>query len=171
MAVHPRRVQGLAPAHRGCRVLIVDDRETNRDLLCRMLSTLGFETKEACNGREGLELYTSWTPQVALVDLVMPVMDGREAIRAMREQAPGVNPRPCIVALTASTLPEERASVLAMGADAFLRKPFREEDLLEAIRIHGNVEYTYIDEVAAGGNNALSTSEARAAPSIRARLP
>ena len=96
-------------------MLIVDDRDTNPDLLCRMISTLGFETSEACNRLEGPEIYRDWRPQVVLVDLVMPVMDGREAIRRMRAHPPEGIAHPCIVALTASTLPEEREAVLALG--------------------------------------------------------
>jgi response regulator of citrate/malate metabolism len=111
-----------------------------------------------------------------LVDIVMPVMDGKEAIRRMRA-LPGAD-GVAIIALTASTLQEERRTVLALGANAFLRKPFREEDLLEAIRVHAHVSYTYGDDMSEPsplGGEMLSIAQARAAlgglpPGLASRL-
>lgn len=171
-----RQVLGIAGESAPCRVLVVDDRDTNRDLLLRMLQPLGFETREACNGLEGVEGYAAWNPQVVLVDIVMPVMDGKEAIRRIRALPGGDGA--AIIALTASTLQEEREAVLAVGADAFLRKPFREEDLLEAIRVHAQVEFRYGDEMRDPNpiaGEVLSLAQARAAlgglpPELEARL-
>ncbi|MBL7648525.1 MAG: transporter substrate-binding domain-containing protein [Candidatus Hydrogenedentes bacterium] len=171
-----RQVLGIETGTGPWRVLVVDDRDTNRDVLVRMLQPLGFETREASNGLEGLEVFESWRPQVVLVDIVMPVMDGKEAIRRMRAlpDTDGV----AIVALTASTLQEERQTVLALGANAFLRKPFREEDLLEAIRVHAHINYIYSDEMSEPSpieGEQLSITQARAAlgglpPALIARL-
>jgi CheY-like chemotaxis protein len=171
-----RQVLSIESGNGPCRVLVVDDRDTNRDVLVRMLQPLGFETREASNGLEGLEVFQAWCPQVVLVDIVMPVMDGKEAIRRMREvpDTDGV----AIVALTASTLQEERQAVLALGANAFLRKPFREEDLLEAIRIHARIDYIYGDEMSEPSpidGERLSIAQARAAlgglpPALVSRL-
>jgi len=169
-------VLGIAEESCPCRVLVVDDRDTNRDLLVRMLQPLGFETREACNGLEGVEGFAAWSPHVVLVDVHMPVMDGKEAIRRIRALPGGL--RTAIIALTASTLQEEREAVLAVGANAFLRKPFREEDLLEAIRVHARVEFRYGDELREPNPIAgemLSLAQARAAlgglpPELDARL-
>lgn len=164
----PRRAAALHQRSQGCRVLVVDDRETNRDLLCRMLSTLGFETRTACDGEEGVAGVETWRPEVVLLDLVMPVVDGREAIRRIRALPPGF-PQPCIVALTASTLAEEREVVLELGADAFLRKPFQEDELLEELHRHAGVEYVYEDNEPdsdsgdGNGDGRRSLAEAREA--------
>lgn len=159
-----RQVLGLEAGSVPCRVLVIDDRDTNRDVLVRMLQPLGFETREASNGLEGLAQFDEWRPHVVLVDIVMPVMDGKETIRRLR--ALPDTPQVAIIALTASTLQEERQTVLALGANAFLRKPFREEDLLDAIRIHAGVTYVYGDEMQEPGpvdGELLSIPQARAA--------
>jgi PAS domain S-box-containing protein len=171
-----RQVLGIEPGHEPCRVLVVDDRDTNRDVLLRMLQPLGFETREAVNGKEGLDAFEAWRPQIILVDIVMPVMDGKELIRRIRALPDGA--AVAIVALTASTLQEERDTVLALGANAFLRKPFREEDLLEAIRIHADVPFVYGDEMREPNpmpGEMLSIAQARAAlgglpPALAAQL-
>jgi PAS domain S-box-containing protein len=144
-ATTPRHVRRIAADQAPPRVLIVDDRDTNRDLLCRILHELGFETREAVNGLEALQVFEDWSPQIVLIDLVMPVMDGREAIRRLRAR-PGGGDGVAIIALTASTLDDERMKVLADGADAFLRKPFREDELLEEIRKHAGVKFEYDNE-------------------------
>jgi len=143
------------------RVLVVDDRDTNRDLLCRMLADLGFVTREAENGKEAIERFAEWSPRIVLIDLVMPVMGGQEAIRRIRA-LPGAQEGVTIIALTASTLGEEKQDVLAAGANAFLRKPFRAEELLEEIRAHAGIEFDYDDEAAAP-ESVLTQAQARAA--------
>ena len=72
-------------------------------------------------------------------------MGGREAIQRMREM-PNGGSETVIIALTASTMGDERLKVLSEGANAFLRKPFREEELLEEIRLHTGVEFEYAEE-------------------------
>lgn len=159
-----RQVLALDTASLPCRVLVVDDRDTNRDVLVRMLQPLGFETREAVNGLDGLELFKEWHPHVVLVDIVMPVMDGKEAIRRIRALPQGE--KTAIIALTASTLQEERETVLALGASAFLRKPFREEDLLDAIRLHARISYIYGDDMTGPkplSGEMLSIAQARVA--------
>lgn len=136
-----RRVMRLKDGHVGVRALVVDDRQTNRHLLCRMLDTVGFTTREAADGQEALDIFREWLPKVVLIDLVMPVMDGRRAIRALRDMPEGKHA--AVIAVTASILEEESAVVFAQGADALLRKPFRQEDLFEQIRLHAGVEYEY----------------------------
>jgi signal transduction histidine kinase/DNA-binding NarL/FixJ family response regulator len=161
-ATPTRRVRRIALDQIPHRVLVVDDRDTNRDLLCRILKELGFETREAVNGLEALAVFADWSPQIVLIDLVMPVMDGREAIRRIRA-LPGAHAGVTIVALTASTLDDERMQVLADGADAFLRKPFREEELLDEIAKHAGVKFEYddadkVEPVLSGGTAETSAA-------------
>lgn len=161
-----RRVRRVSPDRPAPRVLVVDDRDTNRDLLCRMLNEIGFVTREAGNGAEALEAFSAWEPQIVLIDLVMPVMDGREAIRRIRK-IPERGTEVALIALTASTLDDEKAKVLADGANAFLRKPFREDELLEEIRRHAEVVFEY-DNDGTGGTAAKELSHAEAVEALAA---
>ncbi|MBN2311546.1 MAG: transporter substrate-binding domain-containing protein, partial [Candidatus Hydrogenedentes bacterium] len=101
-----RRVKCVRPGQGEIRILVVDDRPANRDMLCRLLEKVGFVTREAENGAVGLDMLAEWRPQVALIDLVMPVMSGWETIRRMREMPEGQ--AVALVAVTASALDEER---------------------------------------------------------------
>ncbi|NEP13371.1 MAG: response regulator [Symploca sp. SIO2C1] len=79
-----RRVIALKPNQPHYRLLIVDDREYNRQLLVNLLSPLDFELREASNGKEAIEVWENWQPHLIWMDLRMPVMDGYEAIQQIR---------------------------------------------------------------------------------------
>lgn len=136
-------VVALAEGETKRRVLIVDDREINRDVLLKILKPLGFELKEADNGREAIRIFKEWSPAIILMDIVMPVMGGRAAAREIR-CLPGGD-EVTIIAVSASAFDEDRADILAHGADSFVRKPFRESELLEEMRHHAGLEYRYED--------------------------
>jgi CheY-like chemotaxis protein len=123
------------------RILAVDDRPESRHLLVRLLTPLGFEVREAANGQEAIDVWRQWQPQLILMDMRMPVLDGREATRRIRAAESGGHT--CIVALTASSFEEERTEILANGCDDFLRKPFREKDLLDMLAHHLGLRYEY----------------------------
>ena len=80
----PRRIMRLKPGQPPCRVLVVDDRDTNREILIKMLAPLGCVMIEAVNGQAGLDAFMDQKPHLVLMDMVMPVMDGREATRRIR---------------------------------------------------------------------------------------
>jgi CheY-like chemotaxis protein len=142
----PRHVLGLRPGQPACRVLIADDVEDNRQLLAQLLAPVGFETRLATNGAEAVQEFERWRPHLILMDFRMPVMDGREAIRRIRATAGGKDPK--IIAVTASAMDENRQELLAIGADDFISKPFRDTDLFEKIHAHAGVEYDYAEDVA-----------------------
>ena len=129
VGAEPRRVIGLAAGERPRRILIADDKHENRLLLTSLLRAVGFETSEASNGEEAVAAWSAWQPDLILMDMRMPVVDGREAIRRIREHGSKVP----IVALTASAFEHEREAILAGGADDFVTKPFREEVLFERL--------------------------------------
>ena len=112
-------------------ILVVDDVAENRALVNDMLSPLGFEMVEAVNGRDGLEKARLERPDLVLMDLVMPVMDGWDAMRQLR-RLPDLKEVP-IIAVSASASEGHQASSLMAGADAFLSKPINLEQLLTQI--------------------------------------
>jgi PAS domain S-box-containing protein len=136
-------VIALAPGQRTYRILVVDDKEVNRLLLIKMLQPLGFQVKEAANGREAIALWESWEPHLIWMDMRMPVMDGYEATKYIKSQVKGS--ATAIIALTASVLEEEKAIVLSAGCDDFIRKPFREATIFEEMSKHLGVQYIYAD--------------------------
>ncbi len=125
-----------------CRVLVAEDQPINRKLVVRMLTQQGFEVREALNGQAAIALWQDWSPQVILMDMRMPIMNGYEATRQIRQQErsgsldPHDPPAVVIIALTASVLAEERSQILAAGCDDYLAKPFQAEQLLALIFQH-----------------------------------
>jgi len=138
-----RRVIALEPNQPRYRILIVDDKWNNRQLLIKLLNPLGFELKEASNGKEAIEIWDSWEPHLIWMDMRMPVMDGYEATKHIKASTKGQ--ATAVIALTASVLEEERAVVLSAGCDDFMRKPFREADIFNAMHKHIGVRYVYED--------------------------
>jgi CheY-like chemotaxis protein/anti-sigma regulatory factor (Ser/Thr protein kinase) len=161
----PRHVLKLQPGQAACRVLIADDIEDNRQLLAQLLTPVGFEIRLATNGQEAIHEFEHWRPHLILMDFRMPVMDGLEAIRRIRALAAGQEPK--IIAVTASAMDENRHELIAIGADDFISKPFREMDLFQKIHAHVGVEYVYADEPAAADPEEM----AELTPQSLANLP
>lgn len=134
-------VIALEPNQHPYRILIVDDKPLNRQLLIKILNPLGFQLKEAINGQEAIEIWDSWEPHLIWMDMRMPVMDGYEATKHIKATVKGQ--ATAIIALTASVLEEERAVILSAGCDAFMRKPFRESEIFDAMHKHIGVRYIY----------------------------
>jgi CheY-like chemotaxis protein len=130
----------------------VDDRADSRRLIVRLLQPLGFEVREAADGRQALEQWRQWKPHLLLMAMRMPVMDGRAATRRIKAEPGGAET--VIVALTASSFEDEREAILACGCDAFLRKPFHEHVLLDLIERHLPVRYEREAPVARPGSAA-----------------
>ncbi|MCW6051379.1 response regulator [Lyngbya sp. CCAP 1446/10] len=185
-----REVAGLEPNQPCYRILIVDDREDNRELLVKMLSPLGFKLQQAANGREAVEMWENWHPHLILMDVRMPVMDGYEATKEIkariqqREQEQQGNwemsishqesPIPKIVALTASTIEGRRSFALLVGCDDFVSKPFRKNDIFDTLNKHLGVKYLYSDStdfIPTGDRHHLSDSTSNAALAYLPTLP
>ena len=114
------------------RILIADDYDDNRELLRLMLAADGHTILEARNGREALDVARREVPDLALIDLSMPTLDGWGFLKELREDA-GLNAIPC-VAVTAFAADQDRQRALAAGFDAYLSKPYRAKDLLDLVR-------------------------------------
>jgi PAS domain S-box-containing protein len=136
-----RRILGLVEGQPRYRLLIVEDQLENRLLLRRILAPLGFELREAANGQEAVEVFQQWNPDLTWMDIRMPVMDGLEAVRRIRETPTGAGTR--IIALTAHALDEESAPIMAAGCDGLVRKPFHEQELFEVLAQHLHLKFIY----------------------------
>lgn len=136
-----RRVIGLEPCQPAYRMLVVDDSEVNRTLLVRIFEPVGFAVREAGNGAEALHIWEEWQPHLIWMDMRMPVMDGYEATRRIKATTRGM--ATIVIALTASALEEDKAVILSEGCDDYLRKPFREAELFDAVVRHLGVRYVY----------------------------
>jgi PAS domain S-box-containing protein len=143
-----RRVVRLCPGEPRYRVLVADDAPDNRELLVELLEPIGFDVRSVANGREAFDEFEEWRPQVILMDMRMPVMDGYEATRRIRS-APG-GAEVAIIGVTASAFAEMRQGVFDAGVDDFVVKPFHEGELLGKIGKLLNLHYIY-EQRATGG--------------------
>jgi signal transduction histidine kinase/CheY-like chemotaxis protein len=138
-----RQVIALAPNQPSYKILAVDDKPINRQLLVRLLSPLGFDVKEASNGKEAIAIWQEWQPHLIWMDMRMPVMDGYEATKYIKSTPQGS--ATVVIALTASVLDQEKAVILAVGCDDFVRKPFKEQTIFAALNQYLGVQYIYED--------------------------
>ena len=115
------------------KILLVEDNETNCDMLLRRLRRLGYEVAGADNGVSGLAAAESHAPDLILMDLNLPEMDGWEAARRLKANA--VTREIPIIALTAYASESDRASALEAGCDDYETKPLDLEQLLKKIRM------------------------------------
>lgn len=151
-----RQVIKLAPNQK-YRILVAEDDLTSRQLLVHLLTSVGFQVKEAMNGQEAVALWQSWQPHLIWMDIQMPVMDGYEAIKQIRRtenqkilpflnQADKMNIYTKIIALTSNAFEEQRNAILKTGCDDFMCKPFSENLLFEKMAHHLGVRYLYKTE-------------------------
>ncbi|MDZ7617781.1 MAG: response regulator, partial [Patescibacteria group bacterium] len=117
----------------------------------------GMEVRAAADGREAVALFEQFHPHFIWMDIRMPVMDGVEATRRIRELEFGEET--VIAAVTAHALEEERQEILAAGCDDFVRKPFREQEIFEAMARHLGLSYVYAGEEAAAASVSRSAAE------------
>ncbi len=134
----------LAVGHPAVRILITDDNPLNRELISDFLEPMGFETRTAADGLEALTIFGEWKPHAILMDMRMPVMDGYEATRRIIATKEGRNT--FILGLTASAFEEDKSSVLASGVDDFMRKPFKQDELLAILGKRLNLKYLYAED-------------------------
>ncbi|WP_144375381.1 YfiR/HmsC family protein [Thiolapillus brandeum] len=136
-------VIGLADAQQPVRILMVEDKQDNRLLLRSILNIPGLEVREAQNGREAVEMFQHWRPDFIWMDRRMPLMNGEEATRRIR-QLPGGD-KVVIVALTASAFASDRERIMASGMDDFLVKPYPAHAIFEMMKKHLGLKYRYQD--------------------------
>jgi CheY-like chemotaxis protein len=114
------------------KILLVEDNEMNRDMLSRRLTRNGFEVVMAVNGQEGVDLAVSAKPDLILMDMSLPIVDGWEATRRVKAN-PATKSIP-VIALTAHAMVQDKEKALAAGCDEFDTKPVELPRLLEKIK-------------------------------------
>jgi len=112
-------------------VLIAEDSLDSRELLVDFLQFAGYRTAQAADGQEAIEKAQRFRPQIILMDLAMPILDGWEATRRLKKN-PHTSRIP-IVAVTAHALPDDERRAKEAGCDAFLTKPVNPEELLATV--------------------------------------
>ncbi|MCG8564826.1 MAG: response regulator [Desulfobacterales bacterium] len=139
-ASHPLPT-GLSPDHPTPKILLVEDHGESRIVFTKLLTGLGFQVETATNGQEGVDQFRAQAPDLILMDIRMPVMDGLAATREIKA-SPGGQTTP-IIALTAHAFENEHEKILEAGCDHVVRKPLNEAALLDALAAHGNVCFTH----------------------------
>jgi signal transduction histidine kinase/DNA-binding NarL/FixJ family response regulator len=152
------------------RVLVVDDVATNRHVLRDLLGPLGFEVSEAASGVEALALAPGLQPDLVLLDLRLPGIDGFELARRLRERTRGAGGVTKLIAMSASVLSFNRADAFAAGCDDFLPKPFREDDLLARLGLALQLEWLGEEATAPAGSRAPFSTATQLPPDTIAEL-
>ena len=136
-ALAERRILGYRGPRRS--VLVVDDVPTNRRIIVDLLQPLGFDVSEAADGAEGVRTVLATRPDLVLMDIRMPVLDGRAAVRRLRA-TPEVAGLP-VIAMSASVSMIELNETIAAGFDAFLPKPVLWPQLADTLRTFLQIEW------------------------------
>ncbi|MFO0879103.1 MAG: response regulator [Gemmataceae bacterium] len=120
-----------------CKVLVVDDNRMAADMLALLLGVYGHEVRAAYDGQAALEELSAWTPDVVLLDLLLPYMSGQEVARVIRSRSELDEVR--LIALTGYSWDDERVSGL-IGFDGVLVKPAPPEEILAAVQAWSRLE-------------------------------
>jgi CheY-like chemotaxis protein len=153
------KVIALAPKQSSYRILVADDKWEERTLLTTLLSSVGFDLRQATNGKEALEIWMNWQPHLIYLDLNMPIIDGYLTTKIIRDLEVGKaidnivgldfsqlkikNPHTLIIVITASVLDYERNSILDVGCDDLIAKPYKENTIFNKLKEHLAINYVY----------------------------
>lgn len=169
-----RYVIGLEPRQPTYRILIAEDNLENRQLMVKLLETIGFEVRTAENGSEAIDLWKDWRPHLIWMDIQMPIMDGYVATRQIRTlegdrgdegdkegkrdkgvftssppspSSPPSNSRTKIIAITANAFKNDQEASLQAGCDDYIAKPFSETILFDKMAHYLGVRYQYAEKI------------------------
>ncbi|MCU0544210.1 MAG: AAA family ATPase [Oscillatoriaceae cyanobacterium Prado104] len=134
---YEKTIKGFSGAKK--KILVADDKWENRSVFVQLLAPLGFEIIEAADGQECVDKAREFQPDCILMDLVMPVMDGFEAVRQIRKLPELQNV--VTIGTSASILESQKQVSLTAGCNAFLAKPIRAEELFDCLQIHLGLEW------------------------------
>ncbi len=134
-----RKIIGFAGRKR--TILMVDDRWENRSVIVNLLEPIGFALVEATNGQEGLDKAAEFKPDLIITDLRMPVSDGFEMMRRLRQSMELKDV--VIIVSSASVFDTDQQKSLESGGDDFLPKPVQADELLQKLKKHLGLEWIY----------------------------
>ncbi|MBX7220803.1 MAG: response regulator [Blastocatellia bacterium] len=177
-----RKVIGLEPGQPDFRILVVDDKWENREVLARLLQTVGFHVREASNGLEAIEIWSEWSPHLIWMDVRMSVIDGLAATQIIRDREKKHGLRSMsplasafqgtrIIALTASAFENDRDSIMNAGCDDFVAKPFRENTIFSKLNQYLGVKFVYEEEGVTTTTITAALREEALTPDRFAQLP
>jgi CheY-like chemotaxis protein len=134
------RPLGLVDPAASPKILVADD-DPGQTWVVELLTAVGFQVRHVLNGAEAVDAFDAWAPDMILMDMNMPVLDGYAATRRIRERQAS---RPVVIVIvTASGFEENRAEAYGAGADGWLRKPLRDDALLGDIGARLGVQYRH----------------------------
>lgn len=138
----PKKIVGIKKKpEQEYRILVVDDAKMNHRIMATMLKTAGFSTEIAENGHEAILIFEQWNPQLILMDLNMPIMDGYEATLKIKSTEKGKHTR--IILQSASSFEELQLTQIAHLVDGYIGKPFTQKALFESIGNVLGIEYLF----------------------------
>ena len=138
------RVIGFTSTEKSWRILIADDNRENLHLLKFLLEEVGFIVIESENGKEAVAAFEKESPDFIWMDMRMPVMDGYEATRQIRQCSGGANVP--IIAITATAYREQRDEIMASGCNDMVTKPFQTHEIFETMARFLDIEYIHETE-------------------------
>lgn len=112
-------------------ILVVDDESKNRKLAKDLLEVSGYEVIEAIDGKQGVEMAKSYKPDLILLDIMMPVIDGMEATRILK--ADSTTQKIPILAVSSQAMKGDKERIIGCGCDGYLAKPFDIDEFMESI--------------------------------------
>lgn len=119
----------MANEYAGKRILVAEDYALNQELIETMLKMHGCEVDIADNGEEALEMLAEESYDLMMMDIMMPVLDGYDTAKKIREKEKGTGKHMPIVAVTANAQAGDKEKCLAAGMDDYISKPFKKEDI------------------------------------------
>ncbi|MCK5878117.1 MAG: response regulator, partial [Candidatus Marithrix sp.] len=126
------------------KILVIDDKAENCSLVADLLNPLGFIVLEAADGQQGLEKVHEYHPDIIILDLMMPIMDGFKFVQELRQDFKEM----IVIAASASVFEHHRDSSIKAGCNAFLPKPINADDLLNYLQTYLELEWVYTESVA-----------------------
>ncbi|MEN3009067.1 response regulator [Pseudothermotoga sp.] len=114
------------------KILVVEDNEKNRVLMRDLLTYNGYLVLEASNGKEGLEIAEREKPDLILMDIQMPIMDGFEAVEILKSNQKTKHIK--VIALTSFAMKEEKQKILKSGVDGYISKPIKVPEFVDLVK-------------------------------------
>ncbi len=138
-------IKSLALGEPEYKILIVEDQLENWLLLQRILENVGLKVKVAENGADGIEAFKTFKPNLIFMDIRMPIMDGLEATKNIRQSENGKKVK--IIGISAHVFEDEIQNILSSGMDDFIKKPYHFNDIYGSLQKHLEVKYLYYNNI------------------------